>query len=146
QRGEVDDRAGPHRFDDLHHRLAVRDVAGAPGDLAEVLLVEKQPRPAPVLGEIEGDGRYARARKQREHPAADAAARASDEHRPGKARPVDLEAFHQAHFFLFRFGPCATTFARVGSPPSSARTKVPPWYFSVRGSAPDKVFARTSSA
>src|SRR5438034_708570 len=51
----------------------------------------------------------------------------------GIRRRLEARTRCYAHLpFLFflaarAFGPCAFTGARVGSPPSSARTKVPPW-------------------
>src|SRR6267142_2587500 len=131
-----------------HDGVAIGDVAQTPLDFLQLVLGHEEPRTALVLREIERARRHARPREQREHPAADTAARPGHQHRTGEARAVYREAgCERAHFFFLFFfaGPCASTLARVGSPPSSASTKVPPWNFSVRGSAPGRVLFRISS-
>ena len=89
QRREMNDRARPHGFQGPHDGLEVGNIAGAPPDFFEFALLGEQARPPLVLVQIERARRDSGPGEEGEHPAADAAAGARDEHGTGKVRAID---------------------------------------------------------
>jgi len=94
---EMDHRARTHGLENLDDGLALGDVAGAPPDFFQVALGDEQARTPLVLRQVERARRNARAHEEREHPAADAAARARHHDGAGKARAIDRKTLFHAN-------------------------------------------------
>ena len=93
----MDDRARAQRFENLDDHFDLGNVAGAPLDFFQIGLVDEQARAPLVLRQVERARRNAGAHEEREHPAADAAARARDHDGAGKARAIDRKTLFHAN-------------------------------------------------
>ena len=111
--------------------LALREDVRHPFGIAHDL--ERRARPFHRSGSVELRQRLAQVDPRRE------ARNDGEQHERDESAPDPAHDLHARFFFTSGAG-------LLGSPPSSACTKVPPWYFSVNASAPGGSFFRISAA